>query len=861
MGIFDFFKNKSAQNNNVELSEFEHLLTDAVVEIEKQKQQWWAMKVSDLDTYNNIVSIWPDDKKVAYILDAVVKIERYYKGRTSYGGQDPEWQRTLLRESFMQHILKTKLALSDEEIRQLINAFINSNRNDYVKTVLAWPVSLLVNQVEKLTKEKPPSNVLLNSLGVLKKAIENSKSQYHEKDKVKVLRKVDTILFESANTEDRVKPSYFSNDDELGKVINEGLDQLLMEERDCWFKLVAHCQKASGSKPSKKYIEQGTALYKNIGAEKFKKIVNSWLEFVVKYKEKERQHQHEYNGRIYTTTYYEFLNSTNLDTLKGFVWLYVNFYDKNTLFTIAALAERAYRKIPGKGPAAAAVGNACLYVLSESRGLDGIGHLSRLKLRIKQNSTRKAIDKYLLDAAKNLGVSLAEIEDMAADDFGLTNGSISFDLEGYSAELKIIGIGKTALNWFKPDGSPQKSVPSLVKEKQAVKLKKIKSLIKQIEVSLTAQRDRIDRMLKLERKLSWAQFDQFYFSHGLISFVAKKLIWIITVDNKSFNCIWLDDKWQNCKGEEIKFEAENSTVELWHPVKSSIEEIKMWREFLEREQLAQPVKQAFREVYILTDAEVNTRIYSNRMAAHVLKQHQFNSLANIRGWKYTLLGAYDNGMFNQAAIIELPEYNLKAEFWVNEINVDGAYNDTGIWNYIATDQVRYTALNSQDPIELTDIPAVIFSEVMRDVDLFVGVASVGNDPTWRDSGGIPAYRDYWQSFSFGDLSEVAKTRKEILQKLLPKLKIASVASIQDKFLVVKGKLRTYKIHIGSTNILMEPNDQYLCIVPDRSKPVTENLFVPFEGDSGLSVIISKAILLSEDEKITDPTITSQINRK
>ena len=80
--------------------------------------------------------------------------------------------------------------------------------------------------------------------------------------------------------------------------------------------------------------------------------------------------------------------------------------------------------------------------------------------------------------------------------------------------------------------------------------------------------------------------------------------------------------------------------------------------------------------------------------------------------------------------------------------------------------------------------------------------------------------------------------------------------------MVKGKLRTYKIHIGSTNILMEPNDQYLCSVPDRSqKNHTENLFLPFEGDNGLSIILSKAFLLADDERITDSTITSQIKRK
>ena len=137
---------------------------------------------------------------------------------------------------------------------------------------------------------------------------------------------------------------------------------------------------------------------------------------------------------------------------------------------------------------------------------------------------------------------------------------------------------------------------------------------------------------------------------------------------------------------------------------------------------------------------------------------------------------------------------------------------------------------------------------------------MGNDPAWRDSGGVTTtYHNYWHSYSFGDLTELAKTRKGILERLLPRLKIASVASIQDKFLVVKGKLRTYKIHIGSTNILMEPNDQYLCIVPDRGgKVATENVFLPFEGDSGLSVILSKALMLAEDDKISDESIVRQI---
>jgi hypothetical protein len=61
---------------------------------------------------------------------------------------------------------------------------------------------------------------------------------------------------------------------------------------------------------------------------------------------------------------------------------------------------------------------------------------------------------------------------------------------------------------------------------------------------------------------------------------------------------------------------------------------------------------------------------------------------------------------------------------------------------------------------------------------------------------------------------------------------------------------------------MKPNDQYLCIVPDsRAKAERSAIYLPFEGDSTLSIILSKAFLLAEDRKITDPTIVRQIQAK
>lgn len=140
---------------------------------------------------------------------------------------------------------------------------------------------------------------------------------------------------------------------------------------------------------------------------------------------------------------------------------------------------------------------------------------------------------------------------------------------------------------------------------------------------------------------------------------------------------------------------------------------------------------------------------------------------------------------------------------------------------------------------------------------------MGNDPEWQDRGEAGADMTYWRAFSFGDLSATAKTRREVLERLLPKLKIGSKCSLEDRFLVVRGSLRTYKIHLGSANILMAPNDRYLCIVPDRSsagsRPL-QDVFLPFEGEHTLAVILSKAFLLAEDTRIKDPTILNQIKQ-
>ncbi|REG97845.1 DUF4132 domain-containing protein [Flavobacterium aquicola] len=856
MGIFDKLKAVINGSTSADSEKFDTIIKQTHKEYILIEKYFYDPAINNLNVYKDVAANWGDNEKIDFAVYCIKRICATATARWG-GAHSRAYEENQLCFAYLKQLFRSKLTVRGSDLYRILTTIYDSNHKDNTFTFQDWSLTYLINQFTKQLKDKTIDEEARKGLLVLKEKLEKNNKTYLEKENTKLLEKVEELLFE--NKEGSIRPVLFLGSDNLTPPANAILESQPDAEKRLWYELIAKAQKATGGKPSKKYISESKDIIILLGAEKFKKTAHQLFVTLIDLKETIVEHRSTYNNREYVYAEIEFLSGLNTEAMKGLVWMCSLFHDQQTIQTISRLADRCFKKIPQKGPASAGVGNACLYTLANSKGLDGISQLSRLRLKIKQNNTLKIIENYIQEAAAKHGVTTHEIEDLAVDDFKLKEGKRLWSIENFTAVLEITGIGKSTLSWLKEDGKEQKSVPAAVKEKHFATLKKIKDIQKQIDQATATQRDRFDRMLRSNREIKLEYFKERYVNHGLLDWITANIIFNFINEDTAVQAIRVKDKWFTADEEEINIDH-YTRVSLWHPAASSTAAVKQWRDYLISNTILQPFKQAFREIYLLTEAEINTRTYSNRMASHILKQHQYVTLAKGRNWTARLIGSWDGGD-QDTACLALPEYNLRAEYWVNSLNADDAFNDTGIWNYVTTDQIRFMNTQTNELIELIDVPAVPFSETLRDVDLFVGVASVGNDPTWQDSGGLPAYRDYWQSYSFGDLSEVAKNRKEILTGLIPRLKIAGVTTIQDKFVVVKGKLRTYKIHIGSTNILMEPNDQYLCIVPDRSKKdTTENVYLPFEGDNGLSVILSKAFLLAADDKITDSTITSQINR-
>ncbi len=662
-----------------------------------------------------------------------------------------------------------------------------------------------------------------------------------------------------------------------GDAAADALLALPDEQRRIWIELIHHCGKASSGSPSKKWLADATHLRERIGRDYVTCCMLEWFPLVDKPRTIPLGH-----NQVFQDHNHHLILDHHATILKGLCWLAATEESDEMARTLGALAISCYRKVPGIGARAVKVGNAAVYALGAMPGTASLGQLSRLRIKVKFGTAQAMIAKALDRAAEREGLPRAEIEEMAVPAYGLEQvGFLREQLGDCAAEVRVGETLAAALHWFNDKGKPVKAMPAAVKRDNAEEVKDLKGALKDIQAMLPAQRDRVDGLFLERKRWPLEVWRERYLDHPLVGAVARRLIWVFEHGNTATAAAWLRDDAEappHAEGQLVRvdgtaFEPKaGSTVTLWHPINDGDkagdealrDDVAAWRAFYEDHRIRQPFKQAHREVYLLTDAERNTGTYSNRFAAHIVRQHQFNALMRERYWKTQtrLMVDAEYG----PAYRQFSAWDLRVEFWITGVGDD--YNDdfvldSGAFRYLATDQVRFyrSAQRIQDDnaIPLDQIPHIVLSECLRDADLFVGVASVGNNPEWADGGPEGRFQTYWHDFSFGTLGESAQTRRDILSRLIPRLAIADVCTISDRFLVVRGTKRTYKIHLGSGNILMEPNDQYLCIVQGRSEN-DRSVFLPFEGDRTLAIILSKAFMLAEDNTIKDRTILSQIER-
>lgn len=390
------------------------------------------------------------------------------------------------------------------------------------------------------------------------------------------------------------------------------------------------------------------------------------------------------------------------------------------------------------------------------------------------------------------------------------------ELEGVIVRLSVDEDGKAAVVCEK-DGKALKSVPAKLKKNEYV-LK-----VSDMKKKLTEQYRRTKAMFEAAME----NHTGFTFGEisGLLSNpVIKAIVGRLVFENDGRYGIISENGISDTDGNIIKLSA-NAVITVVHPVRLYKDKCwSVWQKYIFDNRIAQPFKQIFREIYLPTEDEMQA-VRSLRYAGNQIQPKKAVACLKTRKWVADIENGLQRVYYKENIIAEI--YAMADWFSPSDIEAP-----TLEW-------VAFCDRKTGKELTLQDIPEIVFSEVMRDVDMAVSVAHAGGvDPEASHS--------------------TIEMRSAIISCTLPLFKLTNV-TLKGNHAHIMGKYGEYTIHLGSGVIHMVGGTM-IAVLPVHSQH-RGRLFLPFiDDDPKTSEILTKILFFAEDGKIKDPAILKQIQQ-
>jgi hypothetical protein len=399
----------------------------------------------------------------------------------------------------------------------------------------------------------------------------------------------------------------------------------------------------------------------------------------------------------------------------------------------------------------------------------------------------------------------------------LSKGPVCMEVDGYQFILSVNDLGEPVLETRKND-KVIKTIPAKTKNNELVsalveRKHQLNHQVSRMRFSLEQAMCRGDEFTVSELKM--------FFQHPMLRAMIEQLVFVspggVGYPAKRGKVL------VDYGGHEIPL-GNNGSVRIAHPLDLlSGKKWHLWqRECFVRERI-QPFKQVFRELYVLTDAEKEEGNLTHRYAGQQVNPRQAMMLLGARGWM-TDPNEGVQKTFHEEGISARLGF-LQDMFTPAE--VEGS----------TLEAVMFTRRGEWEMLPLKKIPPRIFSEVMRDLDLVVSVAHAGGVDPESSASSI-------------------ESRTALIRETCSLLSLKNI-KLNEKFVLIDGKLTNYNIHLGSGVVHKQPGGA-ICIIPVHSQH-RGRLFLPFvDNDPKTAEIVSKVLLLAHDDQIKDPTILEQI---
>ena len=397
-------------------------------------------------------------------------------------------------------------------------------------------------------------------------------------------------------------------------------------------------------------------------------------------------------------------------------------------------------------------------------------------------------------------------------------------VEEIELKISVDENGKSSLNCRK-DGKNLKSVPAKYKKNETVK--KYQEMNKQLKEQYSRTKQMMEQAME-----DGTDFEVWEFLELRMNPVVRPIVefLVVKLSDHGNGPISADGKMGFLTEDGIEDDSGNVTpvkpdgkILIAHPF--DLYASGHWHEYqrlLFERKIRQPFKQVFRELYLKLGEELE-KTESRLFAGNQIQPQKTAGTLRGRRW----VADYEDGLQKVYYKENIVACIYAMADWFTPSDIEAP----------ALEWVAFYDRKTGQPKKLKEIPDVIYSEVMRDVDLAVSVAHAGGvDPETSHS--------------------TVEMRRAIAQCNLDLFKIRNVR-LEGSHAMIDGKLGRYSVHLGS-GVVHQIGNSMLFVVPVHSQH-RGRIFLPFiDDDPKTAEIMSKILLFAEDTKIKDPSILEQI---
>ncbi|MDS0525125.1 DUF5724 domain-containing protein [Clostridium sp. SHJSY1] len=388
-------------------------------------------------------------------------------------------------------------------------------------------------------------------------------------------------------------------------------------------------------------------------------------------------------------------------------------------------------------------------------------------------------------------------------------------IEDVEVQLAIDELGKAEVICNK-NGKALKSIPAKLKKHEYIL--EVNSLKK----SLKAQHSRA--RLSFEKAME----DEEIFKGDELINLCKNPVLLPIIKNLVFKSGeffgYIDGENLISSKNEVKKLNKKDDVIIAHPI--HFYNAGLWKDYQKNifeKQIIQPFKQVFRELYMTNADEKKEGVLSRRYSGYQIQPKKTLALLKTRGW----IASHEEGLQKIYYKENIVATIYAMADWFSPTDIESP----------SIEYIRFEDRKTYKPVKLDEISKLIFSEVMRDLDLVVSVAHVGGvDPE-------------------ASLSTI-EIRTAIVEEILKLMKLRNV-KLKGSHAYIDGVHGEYTVHLGS-GVTHKMGTGAINIIAVHSGH-RGKIFLPFiDSDPKSAEIVSKILLLAEDKKIKDPSILEQI---